>query len=274
MRVETAAEKLFFSTVRINTTSAETTARMGTGFFFEHTLNQKKHRFVVTSKRTVSGKYGGHLSLLLGKNKKPALGNVFRYAIGEWDKSWFYHPRLETDIAILHFDPIEKRIKEKFGAEPFYIPINQDIIPTDTQIEEFNAVEPLLFVGYSDGTCDTSNWLPVVRSAITATPLENDFEGNPNFLMDARIYPGSCGSPIFIYNQAPYFNRNGALVSEPRVLFVGSLTTGHYRKQPDPVITHDQILWEQENTHLGLAVKANMVIEAIEAFAKRYPSET
>ena len=41
--------------------------------------------------------------------------------------------------------------------------------------------------------------MPILRRGTTATPIALNFEGRPEFLIDAAVYPGSSGSPVFVY---------------------------------------------------------------------------
>ena len=63
----------------------------------------------------------------------------------------------------------------------------------------------------------------IVRQGITATPIWNNFKGEEVFLVDAGVFPGSSGSPVFIYNRGTYPTKDGIAVGN-RLLFVGVMT--------------------------------------------------
>ena len=48
-------------------------------------------------------------------------------------------------------------------------------------------------------------------------------------MIDAGVFPGSSGSPVFIYNQGSYPTKDGIAIGS-RVLFVGVLTKTLQRK--------------------------------------------
>lgn len=77
------------------------------------------------------------------------------------------------------------------------------MIPNEEQIKQMDAIEPITFIGYPNGIWDSTNLLPVARRGTTASPIEVDFEGSPRFLIDASVFGGSSGSPVFILNQGP-----------------------------------------------------------------------
>ena len=67
----------------------------------------------------------------------------------------------------------------------------------DFDFEKIYAGQKILFVGYPKGFFDTKNFLPVVRSGSIASIPSIDFEGRKQLLIDAQVFPGSSGSPVF-----------------------------------------------------------------------------
>ena len=79
--------------------------------------------------------------------------------------------------------------------------------------------------------------MPIVRKGITATSLQLDFNNEPKFLIDAAIYGGSSGSPVYIFNQGSYSPANGGLVAGTRLKLIGivyaaALTPSAKNRQP------------------------------------------
>ena len=56
----------------------------------------------------------------------------------------------------------------------------------------------VLFVGYPDGYYDEKNNLPLVRTGSLASLPDLDFNGERVIAIDAQVFPGSSGSPVFI----------------------------------------------------------------------------
>jgi len=56
----------------------------------------------------------------------------------------------------------------------------------------------VLFVGYPNSYSDAMHHLPVVRTGTIASLPMLNFDGAPTFLIDAQIWPGSSGSPVYI----------------------------------------------------------------------------
>lgn len=59
-------------------------------------------------------------------------------------------------------------------------------------------------IGYPNGLWDSQNNLPIIRRGITATSVKKDYNGKKEFLIDAAVFPGSSGSPVFIFNEGSY----------------------------------------------------------------------
>ena len=106
----------------------------------------------------------------------------------------------------------------------FFRSVDQNMLPTQEQLDNLAAIETVIFIGYpSESLLNENNSLSVVRQGITATPIWNEFGGEKAFLIDAGVFPGSCGSPVFIFNEGAYSSK-GNLVVGNRLLFVGVLS--------------------------------------------------
>lgn len=280
MQVKTIAEQLFFTTVRIDTIATNGGQGSGTGFFFSHKIGGQDYPFVVTNKHVVMGMREGALSFLQRRDSLPTLGNGFRLRIDDWSQAWFGHPSPDIDIAICPFAPLEAHIKQQHDVDLFYRYVSSDTIPTSDQVAELDAVESVSFIGYPNGIWDSKNLLPVARRGTTASPIEVDFEGTPRFLIDASVFGGSSGSPVFILNQGTYAMKDGGVAIGSRFYFVGVIAAVFLRRQwndivavPIPTVTKAMVQ-NEEMIDLGIVFKASTVIEAIEAFLKAHNIDT
>lgn len=141
-----------------------------------------------------------------------------------------------------------------------------------SSIESLDALEDVVFIGYPNGIWDTQNYLPIIRRGITATPIMIDFQNAPQFLVDASVFPGSSGSPVFLYNTGTYQQKNGATVVGSRVLFLGVIASVFYREDTGriemmavptaavPVAVFQQMI------NLGVVFKARTILEVVEIF--------
>jgi hypothetical protein len=129
-------------------------------------------------------------------------------------------------------------------------------------------LEDVLIVGYPDGISDTKNNVPVFRKGISATPVYLDFMGKKEFLVDAAIFPGSSGSPAFLFNQGTWLLRDGTTVAGGyRVQLLGVIyavalhtTDGEIVIVPAPTQAR-AVAKSQIPNNLGLCIKASRILE-------------
>ncbi|PUE35516.1 serine protease [Limnohabitans sp. Hippo4] len=276
MQVDTIAEQLFFTTTRIDTVAPDGTSGSGTGFFFQYVVDEITYPFIVTNKHVVMGMRNGSLTFLKQKDGRPELGNGFTLQVGadDWAKMWFGHREPDVDIVISAFAPMQQYIKDHHGIDLFFRSVDKAIVPTQQQIDELDAVEDVTFIGYPNGVWDAKNLLPVARRGTTATPIAVDFENTPRFLIDASVFGGSSGSPVFVLNQGSWAAKNGGLVAGSRLIFIGVVAAVFYRTHlnqivPVPIPTQVRPMAEQqEMIDLGIVFKARTVVETVEDFLK------
>lgn len=273
MRVETAAEQLFFVTARIDTEDHAGRPGSGTAFLFDFAHGEMHYPFVVTNKHVVSGMASGSITFLKAEKGEVKLGDAQRLAINDWDQAWFGHPSPEIDIAICPFAPIQQHFEAQ-GWEPFFRSIPSAVVPTTEQLNDLDAIETVTFVGYPNGIWDKSNLLPVARRGTTATPPAIDFEGRPEFIIDASVFGGSSGSPVFLFNQGTFASRDGAVNIGTRFLFLGVVSAVFFRTAlseiiavPIPTATIP-MAQNQEMLDLGIVLKSSTVIQTVEAFLR------
>lgn len=275
MQVNTISEQLFFTTVKIDAVGSGGEQVTGTGFFINHMVDGAHHMFIVTNKHVINGTSIGVINLLQGYKDQHVLTGSFTMPIPEyaWLPRWYGHPDDNVDIAIYPFYPLLD-FANFSGFEPFLRCIDTSMIPDSQQIAELDAIEPVVFVGYPNGLWDKKNFLPIVRRGTTATPLQVDFEGSPKFLIDASVFGGSSGSPVFIHNQRGWSNKNGVVSDEPRFLFVGVIAEVFARTYANeikaiPIPTGERLVAvSTETIDLGVAFKARVVLETIESWLK------
>lgn len=276
MQTDSIAEQLFFTTLRIDTVDQAGNQGAGTGFFFAHKKGDVTYPFLVSNKHVVDGMRNGRLTFHKRSGDKPVVGQGFPAEISDWPTAWFGHPDPSVDISVLAFAPLEAQIKAKTGTDLFYCCVSTETIPAQDQLEKLDAIEQVTFIGYPNGIWDSKNSLPVARRGATASPIQVDFEGTPRFLIDASVFGGSSGSPVFIFNQGMYTDKSGGTAIGSRLLFVGVVAAVFFRTHlneivavPIPTQTRPMAS-QQEMIDLGIVFKARTVTETIEAFLETH----
>jgi hypothetical protein len=271
MEPTSISEKLLFNTVRIETSSSAGQGT-GTGYAFSYTSDENNFPFIVTNKHVISGADNGNLYFTRAKNGKAHIGNAYRLEIREgFENIWHGHPDENIDVAITPLVPLVNHIKLQ-GVDVYIPPIGNDLIPNEDVLKELDAIETITFIGYPNGIWDTHNFLPIMRRGTTATPITIDFKGVKQFLIDASVFPGSSGSPVFILNTGMYTNKHGTTNIASRLLFLGTVASVYFRqdlneikKIAQPAIDRSVAISKQM-IDLGIVFKASTVTETIESF--------
>ena len=100
--------------------------------------------------------------------------------------------------------------------------------------------------------------MPIIRRGITASPVWNDFDNTPSFLVDAGVFPGSSGSPVFILNQGSYATKDGISLGN-RLLFLGVITESMLRIEGN----------EKAYLGLGKVIKSSALRSFVESVVSR-----
>jgi hypothetical protein len=279
MKVESPAQQLFFSTVRIEGDVVGTPPKtsVGTAFCFLYQKNGKEMPFLVTNKHVVKDTTSSRLIFTKsGPNPNPAplLGQrIDVTATSQTGLHWHGHPSPDIDVAVM---PILSMIQQAEQAgNPLYIKALPDsFIPTPEQVDELDALEEILFIGYPNGLYDQTNLTPIARKGTTATPLQLDYNGKPMFLIDASVFEGSSGSPVFILNDGVYTIRGKGFTFGMRCYLLGVLSSvlGSMAFNPLQVINTSQIpgIVTTQRLNLGCVYKTSSILETVLDFVTKF----
>ena len=144
---------------------------------------------------------------------------------------WVGHPDPQVDVAA--FFALESL--QLPDEKPFIRTVDRSFFPDAETEESLDAIEELTFIGYPNGWMDERNGTPIVRQAITATPLYQDFDGEPTFLLDGSVFGGSSGSPVFLYDRSGVYFSKGTTVAGIRCFLVGIVASTKVRHEQLPI---------------------------------------
>jgi hypothetical protein len=268
VKVDTIARELLFTTVRLtNIAVTGVPTSVGTGFIVNASRDpQVQMLVVVTNKHVIAGASAVRVDLIARDpaEDQPLLGQSAAVTFGEVPKHVQGHPHPDVDVAVFSFNALLPHCPRP----PFYRGLPHNIFPEAEDLESFDAIEEVTFIGYPNGHNDAAHGTPIVRQGITATPLELPFEGLPQFLVDGSVFGGSSGSPVFIYNNGMYRTGPGMVTAGTRVRLIGVLAATTHRETLLPVLTavqgpHVRIAQE---LNLGIAFNWSAVEETIDAW--------
>lgn len=259
------SEKITYSTVLIRATYQNGSISTGTGFIInlcKNTTNNTVVPLIITNWHVV--KDSAHTQFefcMMNEDGDPIDEKAF--SITYDSRAWRHHPDPNVDLCCL---PLAVALTDlnKRKINPFYIPLEPELIPNNKTIQNMSAMEEIAMVGYPIGLSDIYNHKPIIRRGITATHIKKDYQGKREFLIDMACFPGSSGSPIFILNEGVYHVGNNAYAGS-RILLVGVLYGG-----PQYSATGELAVMSIPNrpfpvtnipTNLGVAIKADRILD-------------
>jgi hypothetical protein len=167
--------------------------KYGTGFFF----TKNNNLFLITNRHVIIKEdekyFPNALRMLLHTNPADLRQNA-NFDIHLYDG----HRRLWRESSTPGADVIAIPLvgKNFINTQLFLIKSfsQVNLLPDDIQLQ---IGEDVLVMGYPLGEYyDSSNNLPIVRNGIISSAYPVPFRGNPYFLVDARLHPGTSGSPV------------------------------------------------------------------------------
>lgn len=279
MKIKTNYDQLLFTTIRIETITPKGVGT-GTGFIFSrHVPDEGTMLFLVTNKHVVKDAIKGSLFFVQSDGVEPILGKRVDITIEGFNNRWFGHPDASIDVCVMPLVPVINEVAQA-GFQVFYRAVPQELVPNDEIIENLNAVEEVVFIGYPNGIYDQVNLMPIVRRGITATHPQLKYDGKPIFLIDAGVFPGSSGSPVFILNEGAY-SRGGTIILGSRLHFIGVVASVYFREDLQqiefaPVVSEKHLPFTRSRQMIGLGMvfRGSTVIETIDHFLRRLHEES
>ena len=220
MNINDISTQLLYTTVPIFAQKRDNTVSSGTGFFFSIQESENTSiPLLITNYHVLKDAVSGFVEFHIAENGLPS-DKTMRI---QFDQSIINSNKLgELDLIAIPIAATLNNLQMR-NIDIFFRSADGNMIPTAEQYNDFAAIENITFIGYPSGLYDDVNKTPLIRQGITSTPIWNNFKGQEAFLIDAGVFPGSSGSPVFIYNQGAYPTKNGLAVGN-RLLFIGVIS--------------------------------------------------
>jgi hypothetical protein len=222
-----ATEQMMYCTTRIigRIPGSITNYKTGTGFFYNFPsegVNQSVP-VLITNKHVIEGTSSLEF-LVHAATVKDAKQPDTNTVINSVATDWTAHPNPKIDLCAVPIGPVANSMT----PAPFFRALDPSIVRSNTQLKELNAVEDILMVGYPNGLWDAANNFPLLRRGITAShpAVDFDVDGVATTVVDIASFPGSSGSPVFIYNAGTYSDKRGGTIIGTRIILLGILFSG------------------------------------------------
>lgn len=273
MEINSFTKNLLFTTVRILARGPQGESS-GTGFLYAAAKygSSSMVPVLVTNKHVVADATECTIFFIQSANDSPALKEdsvAYRFAINQ-DGPWVGHPRPDVDVTVMALGPCFSDM-QKAGVEPYVKVIPPDSGPRPDSLDQIDAAVSIVFVGYPNGLYDTVNKTPILRRGMTASPIHLDWNGEPQFLIDASVFPGSSGSPVFL-EPSPFNSVSGSLsIGVKNPLFIGVVAAVYQRQIDGAIIFANKVprVAMSDAINLGIVYKWTAIEEAVDALCTK-----
>ena len=187
-------EQLLFTTVRIECLDHRgIPSCVGTGFFLQKQIEAGAYKIYLVSNRHVlhDGVDSINIWFTKAKDGKPLVGQCEHILIERISQMVVPHP--DVDLAILDCTALVTRFPESL----YFKAVSREAL-VDFKEPELSVADNIYFVGYPEDIFDISTGLPLLRTGAISSLPQADFDGLPQIVIDAQVFPGSSGSPVFI----------------------------------------------------------------------------
>jgi len=280
LNLNTQIDHLLYSTTRIEADLPDGRTSIGTGFFMafmpDPTNRERIFPALVTNRHVIEGATGGRIllheaTLKSDGTRQPSGARVYS-EVADFSSAWIIHPDPEVDLAGV---PVGKMIRdlEQAGHPVFFMPIGENLIPSQELLMRLKVIEDVVMVGYPRGLADEAHGYPLFRHGYTASHPSVDFDDLPRGALDIALVHGSSGSPVITYNPSLDYSVGRPEIQQPvllGVLFGGPQATAEGTFEIDVLPTvADPAVTTRMFMNLGYYVKARELLPLKEAMLKR-----
>jgi len=272
MNPQSFIEQVLFSTLRIELLDeAGKFTGIGTGFLLKADIPNVHNQaliLLISNKHVFAGSKGFVVNFHRRNPNadEPNLGHTLRFQANTFGDGYYAHSNPNVDLACVNLSSTFAELHTII----YYKWLDKNLFATFAE-PELDAGQRVIFVGYPDNRYDQKHNLPILRSGVIASHPKVDFNGESQFIIDAQVFPGSSGSPVFLNVKEAQFNHGIIQVGggTPHLL-LGVVSSTMIRNNVVDFMPTQLTPITQEVIGLGLVFKTSAVIELVEQAVDSY----
>ena len=172
-----------------------------------------------------------------------------------------FHPSKSVDVGLV--DIMDRFDAEFQAGQPLAAPY---LLGADHQVGQNNITvevgDDILVAGYPRGFYDDVNLFPIVKAGIIASRWGANFRGQPCFLIDAKLFPGSSGS-VVVSKPIDFLIKDGSpMFSKDKQFALLGIFSGEPQLLEEPVEIGDLTITRKSGFDLGLVWYAQAIEKA------------
>ena len=179
------------------------------------------------------------------------------------------HSNERVDVAAINVSEllgqeIESNKDHFTYASPFCL--DRGLLARNNKEIRIEASSDVLVVGYPRGFYDDVNLFPIVKSGIVASRWGAGFQGDPCFLVDAKLFPGSSGSVVISkpIDMVMKDRRLLVLKNDEKAFALLGVFSGEPLTQTEPVTVGDLTIAQTLEYGLGVVWYAETIEELLQ----------
>ena len=257
----TIQEQLMYTTLRIECFDTNKLPfSIGTGFLLSRPVGESQVKlYLVSNKHILMAAESIAITFTSMKDGEPEHGTNLKFNIDKVSENVVGHPNPNVDVAVLECTGLFVKRQNQL----FIKAVSYDMLSDFTE-SELNVAENVLFIGYPNNRYDIINNLPLVRQGLIASHPKYDYNGDPVFIIDAQVFPGSSGSPVYIDLTFENIKNGQVNLGQKKINLLGIVAQTMIRNNKLAAIPTGVQIGTQEVIGLGIVFKATAIKEIID----------
>lgn len=260
--MSTVYEQLLYTTLRIECKDNEGhVTSVGTGFLLSRPVGENQYKlYLISNKHVLMGTPNIAISFTCKEDGKPKHGKKMEFNLQDVDQAVKEHPNPDIDVAAVDCTGLFIAMEDKI----YYKHVDYSML-ADFNEPELSVAENVYFIGYPDGRYDMANNLPLIRTGMISSHPQYNFNGQPEFVIDAQVFPGSSGSPVYIDLTYENFKNGEIVVGQRKIKLLGIVAMTMIRNNTLQAVPTGTNFFTQEVLGLGIVFKSTAIKELVDS---------